>query len=195
MNYPHVYLASASPRRRELLQQVGIQYTVIIPNVDESQQNDPDPKAYTERIAAAKAASARQQIKAEKSPDRPIIAADTAVTIDNAILGKPRNYDDSARMLRLLSNRTHQVYSSICIINGAERHLATQISEVTFRTLSQQEIKDYWQTGEPQDKAGAYAIQGLAAGFISHLSGSYSAVMGLPLYEVLQFLGKKDAIL
>ena len=185
-----VYLASASPRRRQLLEQVNIDYTVIVPDVDESVKNDPDAKAYTQRIAAAKADYVRQIIIANQYQDKPIIAADTAVVAANEILGKPEDFDAAASMLRLLSNRSHDVYSSICVIHGAHIESVTQISQVSFREINQQEISDYWQSGEPQDKAGAYAVQGRGAAFISHLSGSYSGVMGLPLFELLQLLSR-----
>ncbi len=190
MNH-HVYLASASPRRRELLEQVAIRYSVIEPNVDESKLNDVDPQAYTQRIAVAKAFYVNQIINQQKYEYRPIIAADTAVVCDRDILGKPKNKTDAILMLTRLSNTTHQVYSSICLLRESSPEVVTQISDVTFRSLCEQEIEEYWNSGEPADKAGAYGIQGLGAKFIKHLKGSYSGVMGLPLYELMSLLDNR----
>ena len=190
MKAHQVYLASSSPRRRELLDQIDISYTVIRPDVDESRQNDTNPQTYTQRIADAKAQYAKQIIDNNNYHSLPIIAADTAVVVAGKILGKPKNFDDAVQMLTLLSDRSHEVCSSICVINGAVKECVTQTSRVSFRKLSQQEIQAYWLSGEPQDKAGAYAVQGRGAAFISHLSGSYSGVMGLPLFELMQLLVK-----
>ena len=190
MNH-HVYLASASPRRRELLEQIGIRYSVIEPDVDESRLDDVDPQAYTQRIAIAKAFYVNQIIKQQEHEYRPIIAADTAVVSDQDILGKPKDKADAVAMLRRLSNSTHQVYSSICLLRESSPEVITQISDVTFRTLYEQEIEEYWNSGEPADKAGAYGIQGLGAKFIKHLKGSYSGVMGLPLYELMSLLDNR----
>ena len=192
MKHHNVYLASASPRRRQLLDQVGIAYTLIKTDVDESLFDEPDPGIYTQQLALLKALDGHDRMFREKPIDLPIIAADTAVVIKGQILGKPDNFEHASEMLMLLSNGTHEVYSSVCVIHGAFRQTATQISTVRFRKITRQETVDYWNTGEPWDKSGAYAIQGQAARFISHLSGSYSGVMGLPLYELIQLLDKSD---
>lgn len=190
MKYNRVYLASASPRRQQLLEQVDIAFTVIKPEIDESQLGEDDPKTLTQRLAYWKALDARNRVLPNEPDDIPIVAADTAVAISNQILGKPDNGDHAREMLTLLSNRTHEVYSSICVMHADFTESVTQVSSVTFRKLSEAEITSYWRSGEPRDKAGAYAIQGRAARFISHLSGSYSGVMGLPLYELMGIMDK-----
>ncbi len=190
MRQYHVYLASASPRRQTLLDQVRIAYTVIKPGVDETMLDDPDPKAYTQRLALSKALDADKKILQYKMSSLPIIAADTAVVVDGRTLGKPQNFEHAREMLMLLSDRRHEVYSSIAVIYKNFTETATQVSSVNFRKITEPELISYWNSGEPRDKAGAYAVQGLAAQFISGLSGSYSGVMGLPLYELMQILGK-----
>ncbi len=187
----HVYLASASPRRRELLDQISIAYTVIKPDVDESRLDDVDPQAYTQRIAVAKAFYVNQVVGEQQLTVHPIISADTAVVYDQQILGKPRNTGDAMSMLNLLSGNTHLVYSSICLLAEQNPQVITQVSKVAFKQLSKQEIKEYCDSGEPADKAGAYGIQGLGAKFVKHLNGSYSGVMGLPLYELTCLLENK----
>lgn len=185
-----VYLASASPRRQQLLEQVNVAYTVIKPEVDESQPGDPDPQVYTQGLAISKALDAQTKILQNVADRLPIIAADTAVFVASQILGKPKNFENAREMLSLLSGCTHEVYSSICVIHGDSKEILTQVSLVTFRKITEAEIISYWKSGEPQDKAGAYAIQGQAAQFIANLSGSYSGVMGLPLYELMRLLAK-----
>ena len=192
MKHKRVYLASASPRRRQLLEQIGVSYEVIKPDVDESRLDDVDPQAYTQRIAIAKALFANRVVENDKSELFPIVAADTAVVLEYHILGKPQNESDAFHMLNQLSDRTHQVYSSVCVIGADEPQLITQISDVTFRKICESEIKEYWSSGEPADKAGGYGIQGLGAKFVKYLSGSYSGVMGLPLYELLSLLDKTE---
>ena len=190
MNH-HVYLASASPRRKELLEQIGVRYTVIKPYVDESKLNDVDPQAYTQRITIAKALYVNQIVKQQKLENRPIIAADTAIVIGQDILGKPKDKADATLMLKRLSDSTHQVYSSTCVLKNSTPEVITQISDVTFRAMFDEEIEEYWNCGEPADKAGAYGIQGFGAKFIKHLNGSYSGVMGLPLYELMCLLDNR----
>ncbi len=192
MKQHHIYLASASPRRRELLEQIGIHYIVINPDVDESRLDDVDPQAYTQRIAIAKAQFVNEVIKTKQFEPLPIIAADTAVVLNTTILGKPHNRRDATKMLNLLSDRTHQVYSSVSLNYRDKLETITQISEVTFKPITKAEIIDYWHSGEPADKAGAYGIQGLGAKFVKHLNGSYSGVMGLPLFELTQLLAKLE---
>lgn len=189
MNPTFVYLASASPRRRELLSQIGVPFQILMVEVDESVAAAESPAAYVSRIAAAKADAGwhlRQQ--AEHRAPYPVLAADTTVVIDGEILGKPADDSDAARMLRLLSGRTHEVLTAVALAAADRRASSLSRSEVTFRHITAAEARDYWHTGEPRDKAGGYAIQGCGAVFVADLRGSYSGVMGLPLYETAQLL-------
>jgi septum formation protein len=183
-----VYLASASPRRRELLQQLGVRFAVRVADVPEILQSDESPAQFVQRLALAKA----QRIYATLAPtqQRPVLGADTVVVIDDHILGKPSSREHAWQMLSLLAGRTHQVMTGVALVSQ-QHSVCVNVSEVRFRTLAASEIEAYWQTGEPADKAGAYAIQGFAAAFIEHLSGSYSGVMGLPLYETGQLLAQQ----
>lgn len=180
-----LYLASASPRRRELLAQIGISHQVISASVDETRHAGETPELYVLRLALQKARTGRAQLPA--ADPHPVLGADTAVVIGGEVLGKPRDREEGIAMLRRLSGATHHVYTGVAL---AGDHEATRlsVSAVTFRTLTLEECERYWQTGEPADKAGAYAIQGRAAMFISRLEGSYSAVMGLPLFETAELL-------
>lgn len=184
---PHqIILASASPRRKQLLEQLGIQVVIYPVDLDETPRQNESPMDYVQRVAAEKSALAASLLTKEL----PILAADTAVVINGKILGKPKNRDDGIDMLAGLSGQSHQVLSAISL--RGDRHWQTlNVTEVKFRQLTEQEISLYWQTGEPLDKAGGYAIQGLAAGFIEEINGSYSGVMGLPLYETAQLLAKQ----
>jgi septum formation protein len=192
---PQVYLASASPRRRELLAQIGIGYAVIESGVAEQPQLYEDARAYVQRLACAKAHAGLARVRAQGLPQRPIIGADTEVVIDGEIQGKPADRAAAEAMLRRLSARTHEVLTAICVLREhpggtlAER-VRLSVSRVTFGRLTEEDIARYWDTGEPADKAGGYAIQGHAARFVSHLEGSYSGVMGLPLYELAQALAE-----
>jgi septum formation protein len=181
-----VCLASSSPRRRELLQQIGIRFRQLPVAVDETPRPDEDAGVYTMRMAVDKAAAGRRQ--AGFSRDIPVLAADTAVVLDREILGKPRDRDHGLSMLRALSGRTHSVMSAVALDIDGRQQSRLQHSRVRFRALEQHEIDDYWRTGEPVDKAGGYGIQGRAAVFVEHLEGSYSGVMGLPLYETWDLL-------
>lgn len=182
---PPVILASQSPRRRELLEQIGAEFTVVRAEVDESPLPAEDPQRYVRRIALAKAKAGS---RAAKSDHIPIIGADTAVILEGKILGKPGTAGNAERMLRRLSDRTHDVLSGVAVMLGGQSWVELQTSQVTFKALQDDEIQAYCRTGEPLDKAGAYAIQGLGAGFVSHLNGSYSGVMGLPLFETCALL-------
>lgn len=183
---PGLVLASASPRRCELLKQIGVRFDVIVHNVDETRLPAEMPTDYVCRLARAKAAAvvADEQL----SGARPVLGADTIVVIDGDVLGKPRDGDDARRMLTLLSGREHQVMSAVCVMQGQRAELCLSITRVRFRTLSQQDIDAYWRSGEPEGKAGAYAVQGLGALFIEHLEGSYSGVVGLPIFETAALL-------
>ena len=178
-------LASQSPRRRELLQQIGVDYQTIRVEVDEQVREGELPEAYVSRVACDKAwAGWHAQPESEQ---KPVLAADTAVVIGQQIMGKPRDKEDALAMLLRLSGRTHEVYSAVALVDG-ETTLRISCSEVTFRQISVHEALAYWRSGEPLDKAGGYAIQGLGALFISRLEGSYSGVMGLPLFETAELL-------
>jgi septum formation protein len=177
---PQLYLASKSPRRRELLDQLGLRYAVVAAEVDEAPWPEERPEDYVMRLAIDKAGAARGLTAGAARP--PLLAADTAVAIDGQILGKPSRAEEAAMMLRRLSGRTHRVLSAVAVA-GREQRSALSVSEVSFRPIDAAEIRAYWRTGEPLDKAGGYAIQGLGALFVRELRGSYSGVMGLPLYE------------
>lgn len=182
---PQIILASASPRRSELLKQIGVRHSIMAVDIDETPWPNETPAAYVERVAAEKSALCL----AQAGSALPVLAADTSVICDGRILGKPDDLQHAIEMLSHLSGRSHQVYSAVSL-RGAEHWQALSISEVRFRQLSHQEIVAYWQTGEPHDKAGAYAIQGLASVFIEAMSGSFSGVMGLPLFETAQLLSR-----
>jgi septum formation protein len=180
-----VYLASASPRRRELLRQIGVSFRLIDVAIDESARAGEGAAAYVERLASEKAEAGWRVRPAEQAP---VLAADTAVIIEGRILGKPTDRADAEAMLGALSGRSHEVLTAIALRDASGAKLRLSRSQVTFRPLSPAEIRAYWDTGEAKDKAGAYAIQGLAAVFIASLAGSFSGVMGLPLYEVAELL-------
>lgn len=189
MNDALVCLGSASPRRAELLAQLGLPFVVKTVDIDESVRVDEGPLEYVERLALDKAAAIACLM--DESQRLPVLTADTAVVVGSEILGKPRDRSHGLSMMEQLSGRTHQVYTAIAVCGaGPESRYATcvSVSEVSFRVTSMQERQAYWATGEPTDKAGGYGIQGYAAAFISHLSGSFSGVMGLPLFETAELL-------
>lgn len=183
-----VYLASASPRRGQLLLQIGVYFQVLGVSVDESVVAGEDPAGYVSRLAGAKAAAGLARSAASGSSERPVLAADTAVVIGGEILGKPADRADALRMLRLLSGRTHEVLTCVALAAGGRTSISVSQSEVTFRDITAAEAAAYWATGEPVDKAGGYAIQGLGAVFVAQLRGSFSGVMGLPLFETARLL-------
>ena len=183
-----LYLASASPRRRELLDQIGVRYEARPVQVDESRQPREAPRDYVTRLARAKAETAWALFGPAAA--RAVLAADTAVVLADSILGKPRDRGEALAMLEKLSGRTHEVLTAVALrtARGLESRVST--SRVKLRALRPQEIEQYWDTGESQDKAGAYAVQGRAAVFIESLEGSYSGVMGLPLFETAELLAR-----
>jgi len=190
-----IYLASKSPRRRELLKQIGVQYELLLMrelaprvDVDESPLYGESPHAYVERVVKAKAQTALKVLRERKLTPRPILTADTTVTFDGDILGKPADRDDAVRTLKRLAGQTHQVLTAVMLTTAEGDYHALTTSFVTFAPLSEDEIRQYVDTGEPMDKAGAYGVQGRAARFISKLSGSYSGVVGLPLFETTGLL-------
>lgn len=186
MNFPAIYLASRSPRRRELLNQMAVDFAVIAADVDESVQPGESPQAYVQRIAMEKARAGVSVLAANDK--RPVLAADTAVIVEQTIFGKPVNDDDARRMLKMLSGHSHQVMTAVALASGDDLKTAISISEVCFAAMSQAEIDWYIKTGEGRDKAGSYAVQGLGAMFIDHIQGSYSGIMGLPIRETGQLL-------
>ena len=181
-----IYLASRSPRRRELLHQIGVAFEVLDPEVDESAGAGETAEALVQRLATAKAETGRGLIS--DGDGRPVLGADTIVVLDDAILGKPRDRGQACELLARLSGRCHRVLSAVALASAAGTALRLSESRVCFRTLSRREIEAYAATGEPLDKAGAYGIQGRAAAFVSELRGSYSGVVGLPLYETAELL-------
>ena len=186
MSLDFVYLASGSPRRRELLQQIGVSFRVVGAAVDEAVQSAETAPTYVLRLAAAKAEAGWD--RSRDGSHVPVLAADTAVVLDGRILGKPADGPDAERMLGQLSGRTHEVLTAVALRTADGLQSRISRSEVTFRSIAAGEARAYWETGEPSDKAGAYAIQGLGAIFITDLRGSYSGVMGLPLFETAELL-------
>ncbi|HJW82015.1 MAG TPA: Maf family protein [Acidiferrobacterales bacterium] len=183
-----IYLASASPRRQELLRQAGITYEALPSNIIEERRTGEVPVDYVRRVAADKARHVARLVAGRGLPAHPVLGADTEVVVDDDILGKPRDRAHAAGMLRRLSGRTHTVLTAISLVTAVDEHSALCESRVTFAALSDDTIARYLETGEADDKAGAYAVQGRAAGFIARLEGSYSGVMGLPLYELFETL-------
>ncbi|NNG12409.1 MAG: septum formation inhibitor Maf [Halobacteria archaeon] len=180
-----LFLASSSPRRRQLLAQLGIRFSLLPIEIDEAQQPGEAAADYVCRLALDKARAGWASLG--DSPLRPVLGADTAVIVDGEIMGKPRDRNHGLEMLQRLSGRSHQVLSAVALV-GRNEAVRLSSSSVTFRTLNAADCEAYWATGEPRDKAGGYAIQGLAAIFITRLDGSYSGVMGLPLYETAELL-------
>jgi len=178
---PVLVLASRSPRRRELLWQIGVAHRVAGADIDERPLPGETPADCVQRLALAKA-------RTVAPAGLPVLAADTAVVLDGQMLGKPGDRADGVAMLRRLSGRAHRVLTAVALVDGHGSRLALSASEVEFRVLSGAECERYWESGEPRDKAGGYAIQGLGAVFVSALRGSYSGVMGLPLFETAALL-------
>ena len=183
LSKPCITLASSSPRRRELLDQIQVSYYVLAVNIDESHIEGESAEVFVKRLALEKA-----QAGYAKLPVRPALGSDTIVIYDQQILGKPRNRQHAFDMLQMLSGNTHQVMTAVAICSGEAEHCMLNTSEVEFSRLSKEQIEAYWLTGEPADKAGAYGIQGIAAQFIKNIKGSYSSIMGLPLYETAKLL-------
>jgi septum formation protein len=187
-----IYLASASPRRQELLRQLGVEFEAMPSNILEVRQTGESPADYVLRVARDKARFVAKLVNERGLPVFPVLGADTEVVLDGEILGKPQDRVHGMALLRRLAGRTHEVLSAVCVVDQGNGHTALSTSRVTFSSLTEAEIAQYWETGEPVDKAGAYAIQGKAAAFIERLEGSYSAVMGLPLHELAEILKKID---
>ena len=191
-----IYLASRSPRRRELLRQIGVKFNLLMMretlgrtiDVDEQPHANEVPADYIYRITRAKADAGWKRILQRRLPVQPVLAADTIVTIDGCILGKPRDNAHAEEMLKILSGRSHQVLTTIGVGIRDTIQMRLSVSTVRFREISEREIRHYLANNNVLDKAGAYAIQGVAAAFIVEISGSYSGIMGLPLYETAQLL-------
>ncbi|MGH8217704.1 MAG: Maf family protein [Steroidobacteraceae bacterium] len=181
---PLLCLASASPRRRELLAQIKVPHEVEPAAVDEERVSGEPPRDYVLRLARAKALS----VRSHRPPRQAVLAADTVVVLEASVFGKPRDRGDALEMLAMLGGRTHEVLTAVALAAGGTVVTALSVSAVRLRVLTEAERIAYWHSGEPCDKAGAYAIQGLGAVFVEHLSGSYSGVMGLPLFETAQLL-------
>jgi septum formation protein len=183
---PLIYLASASPRRSALLTQIGVAHHVRPVDVDESLQPAETPAVYVIRLARAKAETLWNRLGEEER--LPVLGSDTTVALGNDVLGKPANRAEGMAMLRRLNGKTHQVYTGVALRSSRGIESRVSISDVTFRALSEAEMEAYWLTGEPADKAGGYAVQGRAAVFIERITGSYSGIMGLPLFETAALL-------
>ena len=191
-----IYLASKSPRRRELLRQIGVEFELLLlrdrapvgPEVNEDVLPDEAALDYVARVTSNKAGFAQKAMLWRKLPLRPVLAADTTVVLDGHILGKPADMNEAIAMLTALSGRTHEVHTSVAVLHHDETWQITQSSDVVFATLTPVKIAAYCSTAEPYDKAGGYAIQGMASLFIQRISGSYTGIMGLPLFETAQLL-------
>ena len=181
-----VHLASSSPRRAALLDQIGVAFEVIAVDVDESRRSGESPGDYVRRVATEKSSRAIERLGASRRA--PVIAADTAVVVGDETLGKPIDPRDALRMLALLSGRSHRVLTTVAIADGDREAAETSESRVWFRETAEDERRAYCASGEPLDKAGGYAVQGLAAVFIERIEGSYSGIMGLPVFETAALL-------
>ena len=195
-----IYLASRSPRRRDLLKQIGVPFELLLlredlrrgADVDETPLTDESPGVYVLRIAQEKAATAVRQIAYRALPQKPVLAADTTVVFDGQIVGKPEDAEHAGRILRALSGREHQVLTAVAVALRDQVETQISVSSVWFRELAEADIRRYCASGEPLDKAGAYGIQGRAGAFVTRIAGSYSGIMGLPLAETTELLQKFD---
>jgi septum formation protein len=194
-NAHFIYLASASPRRQELLSQLGVEFKLLLADEHEDTETlelalrNESPTAYVQRVTQLKLQAAHTRLKQRGLPVAPVLCADTTVALGKTIYGKPQNAAHARRMLSELSGQTHRVLTAVAVaFSGGKVRAALSVSRVSFMALSAQQIKRYVDTQEPFGKAGAYAIQGTASAFISHMSGSYSGIMGLPLYDTARLL-------
>lgn len=192
-----IYLASRSPRRRELLRQIGVAFDLLVfrggergedADVDETPFDGESVERYVERLALTKADAGYRRLRWRHLISRPVLAADTTLEVEGEIIGKPTSVEDARNILRRLSGRSHRVLTAIAMCDGEHTRSLLSVSEVRFRELSDAEIRHYVASGEPMDKAGAYGIQGRAAIFVEEIRGSYSGIMGLPLFETAQLL-------
>ncbi|MES2674170.1 MAG: Maf family protein [Pseudomonadota bacterium] len=190
MKEPSIYLASQSPRRRELLLQIGVPHEVVSASVVEIPLSHESPSEYVQRLACEKAKAGLATVMARGLKVKPVLGADTIVVSEGKILEKPLDADHAAAILRQLAGATHQVITAVALAFEQELSVNLSITDVVFRPLSEAEISAYWLTGEPQDKAGGYAIQGLGAVFIQQIRGSYSGVVGLPIEQTVELLAQ-----
>jgi septum formation protein len=191
-----IYLASQSPRRRQLLEQLGIRHELLLPGDDEDAEAieavvpGESPSRYVQRVTALKLDAAMARLQRRGLPPAPVLCSDTTVALGRVIYGKPADDADAARMLRELAGSTHRVLTAVAMQKGRKRRAALSDSRVTFAAMTPAQIRAYVATGEPRGKAGAYAVQGRAAAFITRISGSYPGIMGLPLHEAAQLLNE-----
>ena len=189
-----VYLASQCPRRRQLLEQIGVRYEMLLATPDEDAESLEDvlpgeaPLTYVKRVTQLKLEAAVKRMKARNLKPAPVLCADTTVALGRVILGKPENAQEAVRILKTLAGQSHRVFTAVAVASGRRRSLGVSVSKVTFAPMKVSEIKAYVATGEPFGKAGAYGIQGMAAAFISDIQGSYTGIMGLPLFETAELL-------
>jgi septum formation protein len=185
---PDIFLASESPRRRALLEQLGVRYEAVSQDVEETLDPGESPEVFVIRLALEKARAGLANLG--QRPVRPVLGADTVVVLDDEVLGKPRDESDALSMLEQLSGREHRVLTGLAVVDDENEATRLSVSTVTFREIPENERRAYWESGEPRDKAGAYAIQGRGGVFVERLDGSYSGVMGLPLFETGDLLGE-----
>ena len=191
---PFIYLASQSPRRRQLLEQLGVRHELLLPDADEDTESIENvlpgeaPAPYVRRVTALKLDAALLRLKRRGLPPAPVLCSDTTVALGRVIYGKPADAADATRMLRELSGTTHRVLTGVAVQGGRKRLEALSDSHVTFAAMTPAQIRRYVESGEPMGKAGAYAVQGRAAAHISHISGSYTGIMGLPMHETARLL-------
>ena len=189
-----VYLASQSPRRRQLLEQIGVSYELLLATPEEDAESleiirtGELPMTYVKRVTQLKLEAAVQRMKARNLVSAPVLCADTTVALGRQILGKPEDSKDAFRILKALSGQTHRVLTAVAVASGRKRRMSVSVSQVTFSPMKMSDIKRYIESGEPMGKAGAYGIQGLAAAYISEIKGSYTGIMGLPLFETCEIL-------
>jgi len=192
--YSFIYLASQSPRRKQLLEQLGVNFELLLPNANEDAEAlevvrpNEKPRAYVQRVTALKLEAALQRLKNRGLPSAPVLCSDTTVALGNTLFGKPDNAEHAKSMLQQLSGKTHRVLTAVFIGTQRKQGHALSISQVKFAELSKQDIERYVASQEPMGKAGSYAIQGKAEAFISHISGNYSGIMGLPMFETSHLL-------
>ena len=189
-----VYLASQSPRRRQLLEQIGVSYELLLATPEEDAESLETvragelPMTYVKRVTQLKLEAAVLRMKARNLVSAPVLCADTTVALGRQILGKPEDVKDAFRILKALSGQTHRVLTAVAVASGRKRRMSVSVSQVTFAPMKMSDIKGYIESGEPMGKAGAYGIQGLAAAYISEIKGSYTGIMGLPLFETSEIL-------
>ena len=192
--YSFIYLASQSPRRKQLLEQLGVNFELLLPDANEDAEAlevvrpNEKPRAYVQRVTALKLEAALQRLKNRGLPSAPVLCSDTTVALGNNLFGKPDNSEHAKEMLQQLSGKTHSVLTAVSIGTQRKQGHALSISQVKFAELSKQDIERYVASQEPMGKAGSYAIQGKAAAFIAHISGNYSGIMGLPMFETAHLL-------